>query len=81
MFILFTPTCTASHQTVLQLMYLLDESSDAENIISWSADGSSFIIHDPVQFEREVLPKNFKDAKYKSFCRKVSFLHHVSVLV
>ena len=51
-------------------MYALDHS-DPE-IFTWSDDGKSFIIQDTTRLEKEILPKNFKDAKFNSFLRKVS---------
>ena len=50
-------------------MYSLDHSD--QGIFTWSGDGKSFIIKDKTRLEKEVLPKNFKDAKFNSFLRKV----------
>ena len=62
--------CTILHNT--QLMFLLEECKEYESIISWAADGLSFVIHDIQQFEDQILPKRFKDTKYGSFLRKVN---------
>jgi len=55
----------------VKLMYVLEECTQYEHIISWSEDGLSFEIHDSRQFEIDVLPVVFKDAKFNSFLRKL----------
>jgi hypothetical protein len=53
-------------------MYLLEECPEFHDIISWSYDGHSFVIYKPQLFEDKVLPVIFKEARYRSFHRKVS---------
>ncbi len=43
-----------------------------EHIISWGPDGTSFKVHQPEDFVAEVMPKYFKQTKYRSFQRMVS---------
>jgi hypothetical protein len=40
-------------------------------IVSWLPDGKSFRIYVPSKFAELVIPKYFRDAKYKSFQRKL----------
>jgi len=53
-----------------KLMAVLN-SDGYSNIITWSPDGKSFIFTDSNSFERILLPKIFKVAKFDSFLRKV----------
>lgn len=47
-----------------------DPSLDA--IISWGARGDSFVVWDPVQFSRVILPRNFKHNNFSSFVRQLN---------
>ncbi len=42
-----------------------------EHIISWDPEGKSFKVHQPEDFVTEVMPKYFKQTKYRSFQRMV----------
>ncbi len=60
-----------SRSSQKQLMYALD-CDNYNGIIEWALNGLSFTIIDPVKFEKTVLPKLFREAKFVSFDRKVS---------
>ncbi|KAK4478713.1 hypothetical protein RD792_014211 [Penstemon davidsonii] len=47
-----------------------DPSLDA--IISWGEKGNSFVVWDPVEFARMILPRNFKHNNYSSFVRQLN---------
>lgn len=47
-----------------------DPSLDA--IISWGARGDSFVVWDPVEFARVILPRNFKHNNFSSFVRQLN---------
>lgn len=47
-----------------------DPSTDA--ILSWKADGKSFIVHHPERMARELLPSTFKHANFASFVRQLN---------
>ncbi|XP_073290359.1 heat stress transcription factor A-2b-like [Primulina huaijiensis] len=47
-----------------------DPSLDA--IISWGAKGDSFVVWDPVEFSRLILPRNFKHNNFSSFVRQLN---------
>ena len=38
-------------------------------IACWSEDGETFVVKDPVKFERSIIPQFFKHSKFSSFVR------------
>jgi hypothetical protein len=49
------------------------ENEGRQSIVSWNIDGTSFQVHNIERFVTEVLPKHFKQSKYKSFQRQLNF--------
>eukprot|EP00934_Nitzschia_sp_Nitz4_P003612 Nitzschia sp. Nitz4//scaffold209_size42451//16503//17203//NITZ4_007357-RA/size42451-snap-gene-0.48-mRNA-1//-1//CDS//3329541697//3602//frame0 len=43
-----------------------------EEIVSWNADGQSFQVHDREKFTTQVLPRAFKQTRFKSFQRQLN---------
>jgi heat shock transcription factor 2 len=43
------------------------------NVACWSDDGETFVVKDPVKFERTIIPQFFKHSKFSSFVRQLNF--------
>jgi len=42
-------------------------------VASWSEDGETFVVKDPVKFEKQIIPQFFKHSKFSSFVRQLNF--------
>lgn len=47
------------------------DDKEGEFCVEWLKDGKSFVINNPDQFTRQVVPKFFKPTKFSSFTRKL----------
>lgn len=56
----------------LSKTYDLVEDPTLDPIISWGPTGESFVVWDPVEFARLVLPRNFKHNNFSSFVRQLN---------
>ncbi|XP_010458062.1 PREDICTED: heat stress transcription factor B-2a-like [Camelina sativa] len=52
--------------------YNLVEDSSINDVISWNEDGSSFIVWNPTDFAKDLLPKHFKHNNFSSFVRQLN---------
>ncbi|XP_077542083.1 uncharacterized protein LOC144154876 isoform X1 [Haemaphysalis longicornis] len=53
-------------------LWKLVEDEKCNNLISWSSNGQSFIIHNQTQFAKELLPLYFKHNNMASFIRQLN---------
>ncbi|KAL3521512.1 hypothetical protein ACH5RR_019661 [Cinchona calisaya] len=59
-----TPFLTKTYQ-------LVDDRTN-NDVISWNEDGSTFIVWNPTEFARDLLPKYFKHNNFSSFVRQLN---------
>ncbi|GIL62874.1 hypothetical protein Vafri_17084 [Volvox africanus] len=52
--------------------YDLVDDPVTDSIVSWGADGCSFIVWKPPEFARDLLPKHFKHNNFSSFVRQLN---------
>lgn len=52
--------------------YQLIEDESIDDVISWNEDGSTFIVWNPTEFARDLLPKYFKHNNFSSFVRQLN---------
>ena len=52
--------------------YQLVDDQAIDDIISWNEDGSAFIVWNPTEFARDLLPKYFKHNNFSSFVRQLN---------
>ena len=55
----------------MNLMKFAEAQNEENYCVTWLEDGKSFIIRNPDEFTRKVLPKFFKATKFSSFTRKL----------
>jgi HSF-type DNA-binding len=56
-----------------KLRRLLDDAVDEgnEHLISWLPGGTAFKIHNPVAIYEQILPRYFRQSRFKSFTRQL----------
>ena len=48
------------------------EREGQDSIVSWLPDGKAFKVHDSTTFVNDIMPRHFKQTKYKSFQRQLN---------
>ncbi|XP_059305995.1 heat stress transcription factor A-3 [Lycium ferocissimum] len=56
----------------LSKTYDLVDDPLLDSIVSWGKNGESFVVWDPLEFSRLVLPRNFKHSNFSSFVRQLN---------
>ncbi|XP_050226579.1 heat stress transcription factor B-3 [Mercurialis annua] len=52
--------------------YMLVEDSGTDHVISWNGDGTGFVVWQPAEFARDLLPTLFKHSNFSSFVRQLN---------
>lgn len=52
--------------------YQLVDDKTIDDVISWNEDGSSFVVWNPIEFAKDLLPKYFKHNNFSSFVRQLN---------
>ncbi|XP_009775017.1 heat stress transcription factor B-3-like [Nicotiana sylvestris] len=52
--------------------YMMVEDPATDDAISWNADGTAFIVRQPAEFARDLLPTLFKHCNFSSFVRQLN---------
>ncbi|KAL3499963.1 hypothetical protein ACH5RR_039056 [Cinchona calisaya] len=65
------PNANAPPPFLVKTYDMVDDSS-TDKIVSWSATNNSFVVWDPPEFARDLLPKYFKHNNFSSFVRQLN---------
>lgn len=52
--------------------YMLVEDPATDGVISWNTDGTAFVVWQPAEFARDLLPTLFKHSNFSSFVRQLN---------
>ncbi|KZV15896.1 heat stress transcription factor B-3 [Dorcoceras hygrometricum] len=66
----YVPKASASPFLVKTYMVVEDPATD--EVISWNADGTAFIVWQTAEFARDLLPTLFKHSNFSSFIRQLN---------
>lgn len=52
--------------------YMLVEDPATDDVVSWNDDGTAFVVWQPAEFARDLLPTLFKHSNFSSFVRQLN---------
>jgi heat shock transcription factor len=52
--------------------YMLVEDLATDDVISWNGEGTGFVVWQPAEFSRDLLPTLFKHSNFSSFVRQLN---------
>ncbi|KAL7545388.1 hypothetical protein ACHAWF_012043 [Thalassiosira exigua] len=69
-----TPSRGRNHHFPFKLYAMLEDvaTSTESSIVSWNPNGRSFTIHDAEQLMEQVVPRYFRQTKFRSFTRQLN---------
>lgn len=70
--------CTPS--PFLLKTYMLVEDPGTDEVISWNDDGAAFVVWQPAEFARDLLPTLFKHSNFSSFVRQLNTYVRIHIL-
>ncbi|KAG6413656.1 hypothetical protein SASPL_126370 [Salvia splendens] len=62
----------ASPPPFLLKTYMMVEDRASDAVISWNDDGTAFVVWQPAEFARDLLPTLFKHSNFSSFVRQLN---------
>ncbi|KAI8578240.1 hypothetical protein K450DRAFT_247899 [Umbelopsis ramanniana AG] len=65
------PTSGGIPDFVKKLFRMLEDKS-YNHIVSWGNNGETFVVKDPTEFSKVILPKHFKHSNFASFVRQLN---------
>lgn len=65
------PPMQGTNDFASKLLYML-EDPESRNVVRWSDSGDSFVVLDPAEFTKSVLPRHFKHSNFASFVRQLN---------
>lgn len=63
---------SSSFPAKLLLLLQSVEDEHLSHIVSWQPHGRSFMVHNPKEFQKKILPRFFRQTKYSSFQRQLN---------
>ncbi|GAA5861103.1 hypothetical protein JCM3774_002191 [Rhodotorula dairenensis] len=67
------PAQAKSQASFVHKVWAMLEDPTLSDYIAWSEDGKSFLVFNPSDFARDVLPRFFKHSNFSSFLRQCNF--------
>ena len=65
------PNANAPPPFLVKTYDMVDDPS-TDKVVSWSPTNNSFVVWDPPEFARDLLPKYFKHNNFSSFVRQLN---------
>ncbi|KAM3369197.1 hypothetical protein ACQJBY_017232 [Aegilops geniculata] len=67
-----SPALGAGTPPFLTKTYAMVDDPETDDTISWNESGTAFVVWRRAEFERDLLPKNFKHSNFASFVRQLN---------
>lgn len=52
--------------------YMLVDDPATDDVVSWNSEGTAFVVWQPAEFARDLLPTLFKHSNFSSFVRQLN---------
>lgn len=59
--------------------YMLIEDPTTDDVVSWNGNGTGFVVWQPVEFARDLLPTLFKHSNFSSFVRQLNTYVRINI--
>lgn len=61
--------------------YMMVEDPATDDVISWNAEGTAFVVWQPAEFARDLLPTLFKHSNFSSFIRQLNTYVRLKLII